>query len=761
MVCVCLVLCVLLGLGGGVVHGTRSGSTCRSEVTPKKPLYILALGPYPGELSVPHIEPSWEGGPAIIPAARLAIEQINNRTDILCDYELQILEADSGCDIISKVDINFGRFVLLNEQNVVGIVGPGCSDVTVALGTLLLPERIDIVQVAVSTTVSIDGSIHRNTFRTVSSSLKFVRGFAELIRQEEWTQVAILYDSARQNHAASNMAFKNLISNTTVHSIGVSDSNIKPITAMSEVRIIFVFASQSVARNILCVAFHSEMFFPMYQFFFVVRSLEELVKYTCVEYADRSDGSCEFNCTVEDMKRVVNGSILSQHQLSRVNTNDTTVSNISFEEYDELYMMFYEDFLKELDIFDDYDLETGFHHVYYDAAWALALALNNSVPRLDEMGLDLSDYSYRSANHSIFTEVLKDELFALDFEGVSGRIRLDADARDAKDTAIRLMQVCFDCVPNISTIGFYKSELQLESGSYTFIRDRFPTSIIKIDDAAGGIMLVLTVLTAGITMCLEIATFYYRDHKSVKASSPQFTHLIFSSSYLALLATFLYLLSGTTPESFATQPVSFAVNCSAIVWCLTLGLSLLFGTVCAKAWRLYRIFTHFKQTNLRFVSDTSLISFVVFLLLVDIVLNFLWNVINPWELLVRENINDDGLLEESNICTCENLVVWVCIVGGYKILLLLSVVVLAFYSRGINRKGFEQSRYINIMVYTNLLIFGICSPIFAVYSISLPTLAAVVFALAYILSAVVTAITFFIPPLLPILKEKTGLPNFL
>ena len=745
----------------------QSRYTCSSDTADREPLYVLALGPYPQGLTSPSIRPSWDGGPAIISAAKLAIEQVNNRTDILCDYELKIIEADSGCQTTSRALISFNRLVLLNPNNVVGIIGPGCSDATLALATLLLPERIDLVQVAISSTPTVKGSIHKNTFRTVSSTSKFVRSYIQLLEQERWNRVGVLFEHTRQNHVATSADFVNQLqvhnrSNAAALEMGVTDSNLMPVVTFKELgyRIIFVFAGGSTARNILCVAFHHNMFFPSYQFYFVVRPLAGLVAPTCIPFADRNSGSCEYSCTLEDMQRIVNGSILSEYELSRIDRETPTVSNTTFEEYDALYQNVAGEFLEELNITDTYNLSTAsyvFRHVYYDAAWALALALNNSVPRLDEMGLDLSDYSYRSANHSIFTEVLKDELFALDFEGVSGRIRLDPDRRDANHTVIRLAQVCFECEDNPKIIGFFESDLELIDSVHTFIRDSFPQELIAVNQAAGTFLLVLTVLMAGVILLMQTATIYYRERKCVKATSPQFTHFIFSGTYLFLLAASLYLASSTYVSHFAGNPILFSVNCSAMVWCVSLGFTLLVGTICAKAWRIYRIFTHFKQSKIRFVSDNTLLFIILFLVLVDVVLNILWNVINQWE-IERVPVDPESAttLGELYVCHCDNLIVWVFVVALYKILLTITVGLLAYVSRQIERKGFKQTRYINIVVYSFVLIFGVCAPVFIVFRISLPTFSAVILSLASILCALVTALSIFLPPLIPILKLKSA-----
>lgn len=52
----------------------------------KKKLYIGALFPMSG---------GWPGGQACLPSAQMALDLVNKRTDILPDYELELIYYDS------------------------------------------------------------------------------------------------------------------------------------------------------------------------------------------------------------------------------------------------------------------------------------------------------------------------------------------------------------------------------------------------------------------------------------------------------------------------------------------------------------------------------------------------------------------------------------------------------------------------------------------------------------------------------------------
>ena len=54
----------------------------------------------------------------------------------------------------------------------------------------------------------------------------------------------------------------------------------------------------------------------------------------------------------------------------------------------------------------------------YDATWAIAIALNNSIPHLAGMDKTLQDFQY---NNKMFLKIFKSEMAKVRFQGVSVR----------------------------------------------------------------------------------------------------------------------------------------------------------------------------------------------------------------------------------------------------------------------------------------------------------------------------------------------------
>ena len=106
------------------------------------PLRILGLFPYRGS--------AWNGE-YVIPAARLARDEINNNTDILPGYKLELVEADSRCSRDPGLRA-FVKNALDIDRPPVAILGAGCSSSTIPIASLTGRDDIRIPQLSYGAT---------------------------------------------------------------------------------------------------------------------------------------------------------------------------------------------------------------------------------------------------------------------------------------------------------------------------------------------------------------------------------------------------------------------------------------------------------------------------------------------------------------------------------------------------------------------------------------------------------------------------------
>ena len=96
-----------------------------------KTLYLLTLLSYVDNDTSPITD-----GDFIIAGAELAVAEINNRSDLLENYRLELIPANDGCILGWKSVINLIDNLYYGGKQIVGIIGPECSDAVKAVASL-------------------------------------------------------------------------------------------------------------------------------------------------------------------------------------------------------------------------------------------------------------------------------------------------------------------------------------------------------------------------------------------------------------------------------------------------------------------------------------------------------------------------------------------------------------------------------------------------------------------------------------------------
>ena len=716
-------------------------------------LNILALGPYPNTIEA--LRPRWAGAPALIPAVQLATELINDDASILQGYRLNVIPVDSGCNLISTLSVNFVRtlFYLQNisESTVIGIVGPACSEATRILAPLILRDKFNLVQISTATTPEINGSmVYDNTFRTVSA-IKYIDAFKSLLKFTNWTRYAVLYDDLSRYHIDIQAEFQMEMSNL-FYSSGVDNYKLsgafKTLQNM-RLRVVFVFAGQEAARKVLCVAHNHGMLFPAYQWIFTDRSKKDFVTNTTVDTVT-AEGLNHVNCTKDEMYKSLNGVMLTEFQFKRMD-NIETISHINLSEFDAKYKELLMQHLQEHNLSLSEELATArpYAYAYFDATWALALAVNRSLTELEEKTLTISS-SYKHGNRKVRDAIVK-HIRAFSFEGIGGKITYDSESRSiSPSTGVHMRQLNITKCSSFNTGPFFsyinKSHEIFTQKLVTIVEDKFKPDIVKPPLSLGVIILIIAVASFIAVASLHFLFIYHSDKKSIKATSPYLSSLIFSGSYISLIAVFSFTVRETFVDHIHQKPVHFGVLCSTFVWCSTLSITLIFGTLCVKTWRIYRIFGFFRQGRVRYISDGHLIVFIILLLLIDTVFLLAWDLQNPWRINVMNSTSGDRLILHY-VCKCDNLLYWFVPLGAYKGVLVTVVVYLAFLIRHIKRKEFDFTKYIVSLIYLLLLLFAILLPTSILFVESVPLISFISQNILALATVFASCAFLFLPPL--------------
>ena len=720
-------------------------------------LYLLTLAPFRDER---YDDPGFAGGPAIIPAVRLALEHINNRTDILDGYTLKPVEADSGCANSANAVINFIRYVYHSGRRIVGIVGPACSGPTEKVGKLGASSKGDLLQVSTATSpVLIDTETYDNTFRAVRSSLVYVDVFLCLIQENEWDRIATLYQTgSRLYYSSTHLAFIRALPKSTslVFSSSLSDvlnslEEIRNVNSV-EVRILFAFVSGSFAKNLLCLAYHLGLTYPAYQWIFHDRHPSEFdgvnVSFTLLD-------NTQYHCNEREMREAITGVVFNIYHLTRTNRTDDTVAQRNYNDYEFEYNQTRNMYLEELAdrnvSVDSSDTETQYSNVYYDAVWALALALNGSLASGD---VNLSTY-LQSYDQKNVTSVIRSHLFDVDFEGMSGRIEFNSTHGNIH-AMIDIYQVRSDGNPK--RIGVYDSMCSSVNGAGDFIPSSFDEVVLSIPKGLGIFVLSVVIpIVAVTTILLHVANIFYS--RSLRATSPTLNHLAFSGCYLFIIGAVFFTIQETWGFSDSSSyEILLPVECCSFMWSTTMGFTLVFGSVCAKTWRLFQIFSsfrHFGFIESLLLYDYTLIGVVVVFVILDVIYNVAWNIIDPWTVVVERTLNRHSHKVEILVyCEVDYLWYWVCTIVFYKGLLIVTLVYFAFRNRNIAKKVFKHSGRINLLVLLLVMVFCVGIPLYIILLEASQIVLAFVIMIIVLLSTVVLCEVFiFLPPVWPLLEN--------
>ena len=258
-------------------------------------------------------------------------------------------------------------------------------------------------------------------------------------------------------------------------------------------------------------------------------------------------------------------------------------------------------------------------------------------------------------------------------------------------------------------------------------------------------------------MAVHVLSIVYRDFESIKASSPNLNHLAYAGLYLLFVDSIMEAIK----RGFSINEQAYTVLCNSNHFLYYAGLTLLLGTVCAKTWRLFRIFVHYMDPG-SLLSSRFLITFILILVTVDIVLSILWTAINPLQQVLRAPANItissadmNGRVSASARCDSENWIIWFGILTGYQVLLDLCAICLAFLTRHIKLKNFT-TRGVALLSYFSVFVFFLWLPLSVILATTLGNIILdfVAYAVTIYVLAALFLVFLFVPPVLPVLKQK-------
>lgn len=214
-------------------------------------------------------------------------------------------------------------------------------------------------------------------------------------------------------------------------------------------------------------------------------------------------------------------------------------------------------------------------------------------------------------------------------------------------------------------------------------------------------MCLLSVIGVITAVGLLIFNWAYKRRKTIRMSQPQINTTMLVGCIICLLTIILHGLDGR----FVNAKV-FVTICHLRSWLLTIGFTLAYGSMFSKVWTIYRVTTRRKK-NIRQVRECEFYAVLGIFVAIDVAILTIWQVVDPLarklELFPHEtpaNTHlDIQILPQLEHCNCNMLNTWLGIIFGYKGILLLFGLLLAYETRSVKAKYVNDSRFVAMSIY--------------------------------------------------------------
>ncbi|KAI4884235.1 hypothetical protein NFI96_011599 [Prochilodus magdalenae] len=677
----------------------------------------------------------WPGGQACLPAAQMALDLVNNRSDILPDYELELIHYDSMCDPGEATKLLYD---LLYTEPIKIVLMPGCSSVSTLVAEAARMWNLIVFSYGSSSPALSNRQRFPTFFRTHPSATLHNPTRVRLFQKWKWTKIATIQQTTEVftstlddlEQRVKEAGIEISVRQSFLTDPAVAVKNLK----RQDARIIVGLFYETEARKVFCEAsvYKEKLFGKKYVWF--------LIGWYADNWFKIKDPA--INCTVEQMTEAVEGHVTTEI----VMLNPETVrgaSNLTSQEFlTQLMSRLGGKNPEETGGFQEAPLA-------YDAVWALALALNKTVAPLRAKGRRLEDFNYN--NKDITAEIYR-ALNTSSFEGVSGHVVFDAQGSRMAWTLIEQLQG-----GSYKKIGYYDSTKGNLSwyGNDKWIDNVPPadqTVVIEEFRFLSQKLFVSVSVFAGLGILLGIVCLTFNIYNSnvryIQNSQPYLNNITAVGCVLALAAVFPLGIDGHhVPRS------QFPVVCQFRLWLLGLGFSLAYGSMFTKIWWVHTVFTkkEEKKEKRKHLEPWKLYATVGVLLAIDVLSLMIWQIVDPLHITVEKFTKEapkadlDVLIQPMlEHCSSEKMNTWLGVVYGYKGLLLLLGIFLAYETKSISTEKINDHRAVGMAIYNVAVLCMITAPVTMILSSQQD--ASFAFAsLAIVFSVYITLVVLFVP----------------
>ena len=671
---------------------------------------LLALVPFPD----PRPSTGWDEGLLVLPAARLAVEHINNRSDILPGYKLELIEASSdacGVKTVSNALVNFVQNTVAAENGtVVGIVGLACSSVASVVSPLAGREEVSLIQLSMGNSpVFQDHAMYPHLWRVLPSTVAFVGTVMSIMKKFNNTKVSVIYDegvlfstTAARFIEATRKANMNVTMEATLDSSSDLTRQVNSLLTESNrgdfARIIFASVTRPEAAVLLCRAYHLKLFWPGFLWIFQTRTVDDILS-----NVNRT------SCSEAELRMAMNSTIDVNFQFQPVNHSEQLSSLVTYTQYTKQYAEKLEELLME-DRYAQYNLEnydnnSVWANVMYDEVWAIGSALNKSLPELRQQNLSLEDFHI---GNSTITKIIEKQFHVVSFAGAMGQVSFDNVTQEGQ-TPLKLhirncsMDKCDETrigefSPRTNTSYLNLTSATVPNDDFGIKHDLLP---IWASVLLYGVILAVCLL---ITYNLLLVFIKWNTHV-IKATSPILSLLIFVGCYILTATSLLRLLVISSPHS----DMFLSIICSLEVLLFGIGVNLVLGTIVVKLARIFRIFSPFSQMGSGWQSKYLFIAVLVltFAGTIPAIVWISYDRPEPFSTLTYDYDVNPPIKIRKTICKSEFVFYWLVSIIVIPAIELIFMIFFAYETRKANVKNFKDTKKIISYVFISVSSFGL------------------------------------------------------
>ena len=706
-----------------------------------KPLYLLTLVPFPQDNG------GWDKGLGVIAGSRVAQDEINNRTNLLPGYHIElIVENIEAC---SRTEVGIGLSNLVRYtvdppcRPVVAVTGLVCSSHTAALSPVAGHNGFDLIQLSIANSPLFEtsSSSFSHLWQFLGSDTDYANTALALMDQFGWSTIGLVYDVESAFHLETAQYFSRQIkkSNNKTIAFDIALSGTNPLyfeqvlfqLRSSEETIMFVSLNAHQVCLLLNQTLNEGFVYPDYTWILVETTVDSLVS------ANVLDPTIIYNAS--------RGHIHLFAQTHPENKSLSLPSGDTIGSLDTKYELEFNEVMKDYSSRYNVTRYMPFESYLYDQVWALSLALNKSLPLLANRNLSIDNYTIGQRE---VTDVIEQQLANLSYQGASGSGWVEFNEHRTISTPIEIFWILENGVEQhvglynpLSPSGFLVniSTSQLPKATLSRIYD-----LIYLPVAILLYMLIAALII--FTTVQLILYLLYRDHKVIKATSPYLSLLMFAGCYLLCVAGTLK----TTLSTFVIPEKDFLILLTTDFIIVLNGFSLILITLFIKLLRIYRIFSSKLNKDLgKCWSNFPLLLTIIFLTALPNTIVLPIILLHPFQYKTNK-VYKETFTEVHIDIKNPNYFLTVGLIAGYIALFSCVILYLVISTCNIRHKNFNDTKKLNFFNFILFFTTALLAPLYMILLLSdIETTANIVLVVSFIIISGASQFILFLPKVLP------------